>query len=661
MRLLRINEGAVGVDRSRAGWRCGAGALVVGVDWLVASAALARIHQSGVGFDIAVVILSVMVAGILGVACLLARRNMALISRERRARRELQESEARYRTVFENTPAGISLSDLDGYIIVANAAYQKMLGYTEEEMRKLRFQDFTHPDDLQADLDAFQSCLDGERDSYEMVKRYIRKGGDTVWAKITVTMFRDPAGKPLYVIAMLEDITERKRSEDSAHHQALHDQLTGLPNRTLLHDRLNQALLATDRSGRALALLLMDLDRFKDVNDTFGHQYGDLLLRQLGARLKASLRDSDTIARLGGDEFAVLLPGTDENGAMVSATKLVEILDKPFVVEGQPLDIDASVGIALAPSHGDDATTLLQRADVAMYLAKRAGGGVAVYQFAQDQYSPQRLALMRDLRTALDADQLVLHYQPKVDFRSGRVDGVEALVRWQHPERGIIPPDEFIPLAEHTGLIRQLSLWVLDHALSQCRTWREHGLPMHVAVNLSARNLRDSNFATTIAKLLDRWDVDPRCLEVELTESAVMDDPFRAIEILNRLHDVGVRISIDDFGTGYSSLAYLKRLPVDQIKIDRSFVLDMARDNGDCSIVRATISLGHDLGLQAVAEGVEDQKVWEMLQQLGCDVAQGYYLCRPLPAEECTAWLEQWRVHYPQDGRYPARYTEDAG
>ena len=429
------------------------------------------------------------------------------------------------------------------------------------------------------------------------------------------------------------------RQSDALAHQALHDALTDLPNRALLHDRLQQALRIAQRDQSTVALLLLDLDRFKEINDTFGHHHGVQLLQQVGLRLGATLRDSDTVARLGGDEFAMLLPATDERGALRVAGKLVQALDQPFVVEGYSVAAGASIGIALAPEHGHDATTLLRRADVAMYVAKRAGSGYAIYAPEQDEYSPSRLALIGELRQAIEQDQLLLYYQPKVDLATGQLDGVEALVRWQHPQRGVVPPDEFIPLAEHTGLIAPLSRWVLATALRQCRSWRDAGLEMRVAVNLSARLLHDEHLVATIGELLQTWDVLPSQLTVEITESAVMVDPGRALALLTRLHQTGVRIAIDDFGTGYSSLAYFKRLPIDEIKIDKSFVLDMSMHDGNATIARSIIDLGHNLGLSVVAEGVETRQIWDQLAAMHCDVGQGYYLSRPIAAADLTHWV----------------------
>jgi len=450
---------------------------------------------------------------------------------------------------------------------------------------------------------------------------------------------------------------ERTRAEEALRRQALHDALTDLPNRTLLQDRLTRALDVARRDGRdgtggavgvggagdaaPVALLLLDLDRFKEVNDTLGHQYGDELLRQVGVRLRETLRASDTVARLGGDEFAALLPGADEAATISAARAVLAALTAPIMVEGQTLDVGASIGVALSPAHGDDATTLLRRADVAMYAAKHAHGGYAIYDEVADRHSADRLALAGALRQALADDGLLLYYQPQVSLATGAVCGVEALLRWPHPVHGFIPPDYFIPLAEHTGLIGPLTEWVLRAALRHARGWAHGGSSLSVAVNLSAHLLHDQELPATIAALLREYGIAPGTLTLEVTESAVMADPERAVDVLARLRHLGVRLSIDDFGTGYSSLGYLKRLPVDEIKIDKSFVLELGTgaDPADVAIVRSVVQMAQALRREVVAEGVENPEAWGLLRGLGCDVAQGYYMSRPLPAAELERWL----------------------
>jgi diguanylate cyclase (GGDEF)-like protein len=433
--------------------------------------------------------------------------------------------------------------------------------------------------------------------------------------------------------------TERQAAENQQ--QALHDGVTGLPNRALLRDRTDQAIRQADRELCPAALLLIDLDRFKEVNDTLGHHYGDQLLVQVGERLRASLRAVDTVARLGGDEFAVLLPRIETaEGAMAVAGKLRAAFNEPFMLEDLALDVEASIGAVLYPEHGSDADELLQRADIAMYVAKATHAGFMLFDPRQDQHSPRRLALLGELRQAIDRGELVLHYQPKVDAHTGRPLGVEALVRWQHPENGLLAPADFIPLAERTGLIGPLTQSVLDAALRQCRHWRRAGHELAVAVNVSARSLLDLSFPDQVADLLARWEVPARLLAVEITESTIMADPTHAQEILGRLNVMGVQVAIDDFGTGFSSMAHLKTLPVQELKVDRSFVSQMTRSTSDAVIVRSTIDLGRNLGLRVVAEGVEDAETLRELDALGCDAVQGYYISRPVPADDLLRWLE---------------------
>lgn len=435
-------------------------------------------------------------------------------------------------------------------------------------------------------------------------------------------------------------------------HQALHDDLTDLPNRTLLFDRIEQALHRSHRDGQPLALFLMDLDRFKEVNDTLGHHFGDLVLQQMGKRISASLRETDTVARLGGDEFAILIPDADCKDAILCVEKLLSTLDVAIPINGMSLSVKASIGIALYPQHGSDSETLLQHADVAMYQAKRAGSGYNIYAHDQDPHSVRRLTLIGELRDAIDGGQLELHYQPKVNLRLHRTYDVEALVRWQHPHLGLIQPEEFVALAEQNGLIAGLTDWVLRAAVKQCRDWYNRGINLRVAVNLSANSLHDLNLPNYIAAILKEADLPADHLAIELTESAMMSDLARAMDIFERLATMGIRLSIDDFGTGMSSLSYLKRLPVNELKIDKSFVIDMAEDEHNAVIVRSIIDLSHNIGREVVAEGVQDRDALQLLEMLGCDTAQGYFISRPRTAEALEIWLHEseWGLR-PQDTR----------
>ena len=428
-------------------------------------------------------------------------------------------------------------------------------------------------------------------------------------------------------------------------HDALHDALTGLPNRTLLADRFEQSLRSGTRNSSTTALLLIDLDRFKEVNDTLGHHVGDQLLAQIGPRLAGALRGADTVARLGGDEFAVLLPDVDGlGGALDVASRLRAALAEAFKVEDVELDIDASIGVVISGIHGNDAQTLLQHADIAMYVAKQQKRGVVVYDPESDDHSPERLSLLGQLRRGIERGELFLQYQPKIDLKTREVVGVEALVRWQHPDRGMVPPNDFIPLAEHTGLIGPLTMSVLNMALAQAKVWADGGHHIPVAVNISARNLSDDAFAEKVKALLVKHAVPSGLLEIEVTESAVMLEPEKSARILNELHAIGIRIAIDDFGAGYTSLAQLKNLPISELKIDKSFILTMHSNADDAMIVKSMIDLGHSLKMKVVAEGIETAFALNTLADLQCDIGQGYHLCRPALAQPLMLWYGQHAV-----------------
>ncbi len=441
---------------------------------------------------------------------------------------------------------------------------------------------------------------------------------------------------------ILRRVTRRMRRQmEEIEYRALYDELTGLPNRTLFRDRIEQAILVARRQDGPAAAMLLDLDRFKEINDALGHETGDQLLVELAARLRGVLRASDTLARLGGDEFGVLLPAGALEDAAELATRIHTALEEPFVLGELPLEVAASIGIVAYPEDGRSVDALLKHAEVAMYVAKEAHGKTAVYDAEQDTNDAARLALAGELRRAIEGDELVVYYQPKADLESGRIVGAEALVRWQHPERGLVPPNEFIPVAERTGLIKPLSRYVLAAALAQCAAWNRDGHELHVSVNLTIPDLLDLDLPDRIATMLAETGARSDQLELEITESTILADPFRVRDVLNRLNEMGLRLAIDDFGTGYSSLAYLKRLPVQTIKIDRSFVMAMDTSPSDATIVRSTIDLGRNLGLDVVAEGVETQDAWDALQNQGCTLAQGYFISRPVPAGELESLLDE--------------------
>lgn len=553
----------------------------------------------------------------------------------------------RFRTLFDEASIGILRMDPEGVALEVNPELALMLGASPDEVVGTCFSQHIIGGDKALFDSELAELAAGTRSSFQLELCCRHTSGTEMWVLLRAVLEHDVEGAPDSVVAMIENITDRKRAErelirqsEINEHQALHDPLTGLPNRILFSERIGQAIRQAQRTNTRLAVALIDLDRFKEINDSLGHSAGDHLLINVGERMAGALRASDTVARLGGDEFGLLLPrlgGQDE--ILPVLERLQEALEEPVHVQSLPIGIEVSIGIAVFPDHGHDAQTLIQRADVAMYEAKRDGFTFAFYDHGAHDYDVTSLTLVAELRRAIAEHELVLHYQPKAALASGVVTSVEALVRWMHPERGMVLPDSFIPLAQETSLIGPLTLYVIEEALRQARSWQEQGIELSVAVNLSTRNLLDRSFPTQVAELLERWDVLPQSLELEVTESSMLANPTRAKAVLGELSQLGIRLSIDDFGTGYSSLAYLRELPVDEIKIDRSFVIGMGVEAGDAVIVRSTVDLGRNLGLEVVAEGVETIEHWERLRELGCNTAQGYFLSRPVPADELSVWL----------------------
>lgn len=555
------------------------------------------------------------------------------------SRRATEDERALYHEVVEHIETAIVVarpSDrLDGGlgVMAANPAAATLFGTTPEHI-----------------LGRLVTDLPGAPgDDVVLRAHLVARGGDAFVVERADAVGVDP-GKTFTIRAFglpggavglgFEDVTAAAVVSAALRRQALHDGLTGLPNRTLLRDRLQTALGEARRRGERVALVLLDLNHFKDVNDALGHQYGDELLMSFAERLRHLLRDCDTIARLGGDEFAVLLTGATDAGSVLVAEKVIEAMAEPFVLHGVTVKSTASLGIAMYPDDAEDADLLTQRADVAMYAAKRGGGGWRSYSPADDQSSIERLTLLADLHEELtrpEPETLELHYQPVLDLAGGGITGVEALLRWDHPSFGPLDPEMVVGLAEVSGLVNDLARHVVREAITTGRRWRDRGVELCMAVNLSARNLYDAQLTDWIGALLRDLDVPPSSLKCELTESQLMDDPALSLEILGRLRDIGVRTAIDDFGTGYSSLSYLRRLPVDEIKIDRSFVLQMADDHNDLMIVRTVIDLAHNLGLRVLAEGVEDERTLQLLRSLGCDEAQGHLVGRPMAADRLLA------------------------
>jgi diguanylate cyclase (GGDEF)-like protein/PAS domain S-box-containing protein len=569
---------------------------------------------------------------------------------ERRAAEEtLAEAQARYRRMVEQLPLVTYVESLDAEsALYISPQIHDLASYTAEEWTADPnfFGKVLHPDDREHVLGEFaHTHMTG--DMYDGEYRLIAKDGSIVWVHDVAVRVRDEHGTPLYSQGYMIDVTARHAAEQALaesraqleqrmreiEHQALHDALTGLPNRTLFHDRVEQALRTARRTGGGVCVMLIDLDRFKDVNDTLGHASGDVLLQEIASRLRAPVRESDTVARLGGDEFGVLATGiATPADAVLLAEKLRAALALPVSVAGLALEVESSIGIAIAPDHGADVETLIRHADVSMYVSKDTHSP-AVYSPESDHHSRVRLTLVADLRRALEREELVVYYQPQADAATGVVRTMEALVRWEHPVHGLLSPDQFVPLAEQTGLIRPLTLYMVDASLRQCAAWRRAGYDVAVAVNVTGRDLLDLHFPGQVADAIERAGVAPEALELEITESTIMADAARARSVLVQLSDLGVRLAVDDFGSGHSSLGYLKRLPIDVLKIDRSFVMNMVDESDDAVIVRSTIDLGHNLGLQVVAEGVETEEALARLAELGCDSVQGYFLGRPQPSD----------------------------
>jgi len=683
------------------------------------------------------------------------------------AEESMRESEERFRATFQQAAVGIAHLALDGHWLRVNSKLCEIAGYTHEELLHIRFQDITHPDDLEQNLEFQRQLIDGLIENYSLEKRCLCKDGSVLWVDHTESLVRTQDGQPKYFISVVEDISvrkrtetslllaqralessangiiitdclqpdnpvvyvneaferitgysaaetlgrncrflhgddrdqagtlilqkaiedrqearvvlrnyrkdgrpfwnelfvapvradngtvthfvgvqndisEKKRAEEDLMHMATHDALTSLPNRSLLQDRIEQAIGRAERMKRKVGILFLDLDRFKNINDSLGHAAGDILIRTLAQRLQGTIRKADTVARVGGDEFVVILTEISRESDITQVLpNLLTALQAPVLVEGHALSVTASIGISIYPADGKDASSLLKNADTAMYRAKEAGRNeFRFYSREMNANAVGRLLLENDLRNAIKGDELRLHYQPQIEVESGRVVAAEALLRWHHPQHGLVSPADFIPMAEESGLIVPIGEWVIRQVCAQQRTWIEAGLTnMVVSVNLSPRQFQQHNIVEMIATALFDYGLPPSLVELEITESCLMRSPDEAAILLGELSRMGFSLSVDDFGTGYSSLGYLKRFPLNTLKIDRSFVADIDGDQGSASIASAIIALAHTLGLKVVAEGVEKTDQMEYLRNLKCDIVQGYLYSRPLPADEFVAFL----------------------
>jgi diguanylate cyclase (GGDEF)-like protein/PAS domain S-box-containing protein len=588
--------------------------------------------------------------------CVLLGETVSWVStRLRRSESALTVAEARFRSAFEQAPVGMGMASLDGRLLQANRAFADILGRTPKELAGTLFREFTHPDDYDVDVDELRRVLAGETDRYQLEKRFRHADGHYVWVSISASPVRDDSGVPHYLIGQVEDITERRALQESLAHAAVHDLLTGLPNRMFFMDRLEQALKRIPRHHGRVALMFLDLDRFKMVNDSLGHDAGDQTLQQVAERISTVLRLSDTLARFGGDEFTVLCEVVHQDEALDIAERIVEATSQPLSTGGNELYQSVSIGIALSDSDADSGAELLRNADVAMYRAKAQGPGrVVVYRPDEETTNVSRLQTSSELHRALERSELELHYQPLVELHATTLVGMEALVRWNHPTRGQLLPGEFVPLAEESGVIVALGRWVLDEACRQTAGWidkrRQAGLEdfrCNITVNVSSQQLADLGFARHVEGALTESGLSPDQLWLEITESTLMGDVEQSIVMLNRLRDLGIHLAIDDFGTGYSSLSYLKQFPVETLKIDRSFVADIDRDLDDVAIARAIIALGDSLHMSVIAEGIERSTQAQQLMRLGCFLAQGYYYgcpapaaqLEPFPADDLTSWV----------------------
>jgi diguanylate cyclase (GGDEF)-like protein/PAS domain S-box-containing protein len=578
------------------------------------------------------------------------------ITESKQGEQALRISEKRYRLLFERNLAGVFRTTLEGRVLECNHAAARIFGYdSPEEVLAVPVASL-YP--TASDREAFLRALKSEKSLTNHEMRFRRKNGDSVWVMLNISLVEDDSGIARIVEGTFVDITERKIAEERVQSLAYYDVLTGLPNRILLRDRLSNALATARRQNHKVALLFLDLDRFKIINDSLGHSVGDLLLQDVAERLKRCAREQDTVSRLSGDEFLIVLTAVKDGAdTAVAAERFMDAMAAGFVIQGHSLSISCSLGISVFPEHGADSETLIKNADAAMYKAK--DGGRNNFQFFTADMSAQaveRLTLENGLRLALDKKELFLVYQPQMNIATGKIIGLEALLRWQHPTLGLVPPDKFIRIAENSGLIMPIGEWVLRTACSQARKWQEEGLSIvPVAVNVSAVQFRQEDFPEIVRRVLHETGLAPQYLELELTESLLLSNADVVFSVLQQLTAMGLRLAIDDFGTGYSSLSYLKKFPVSKLKIDRSFIRDIAVNPDDMAITTAIISMAKSLNLKVIAEGVENEAQMSFLRAHECDEIQGYYFCKPLAADEVADKLRaddsEARVRAQASGR----------
>jgi diguanylate cyclase (GGDEF)-like protein/PAS domain S-box-containing protein len=608
------------------------------------AAAIAAALAAAFGVRFVGVPVSISVAAL---ACIVGTALRANFARNAGREAAAAESEARpsasegdrFRSAFDYAAIGMALVSTEGRWLQVNRSLCQILGYTERELLLTDFLSVTHPDDLPTALSNIGQLLKGKVQASQMEKRYIHKSGHEVWVHWSVSLVRDQYSKSVHLIFQIQDITDRKLAEQQLHHDAFHDALTGLPNRALFMDHLKLTIARSRRNAQTkFAVLYLDLDRFKVINDSLGHTIGDQLLVGIADRLKNNLRPGDTVARLGGDEFTVLVEDiSDETESVQVAERIQKELSIPFILSGREVFTTVSMGIAPSSTGYERAEDILRDADTAMYRAKSMGKArYEIFDKAMHARAINLLQMETDMRRALEREEFVLHYQPIVALENYRLRGFEALVRWQHPERGFISPMDFIPVAEETGMIVQLGEWVMREACRQMHGWQKMfplQQPLFITVNLSSKQFTQETLISTFAMILQETGVKPQSVKLEITESVVMENVDTATEMLRQLRSLGVKLAIDDFGTGYSSLSYLHRFPIDTLKIDRSFVTRMSENNENTEIVRTIVVLAQNLGMDVVAEGVETNEQLVLLQKLGCENGQGYLFSKPVNAD----------------------------
>lgn len=563
-------------------------------------------------------------------------------SRRRQAEEALRASEKRFRSIFQNAVAGMAVLSLDGRFLQVNPALCQMLNYSESELLGLNALDITHPADLALTRRILHEGDKCQRQSADYEKRFIRRDGDTLWAHVSTTWLQDTDGRPTNAVVLITDITPHHQAKREIRQMAYFDNLTGLPNRQLFVDRCEKALNRARRNNSQVGVFIVDLDRFKGINETFSYAMGDYLLNTVSERLNACMRRGDHLARLGSDEFAVVSSGMEsQEDFTILAQKILSALTTAFVLEGQAVYSSACIGIALFPMDGAEVEVLLKNAGAALNRAKEAGAGnYRYYSMEMNQMARERMAMEASLSRALEKGELRLYYQPQVDLASGAVVAMEALLRWDSPEFGSIPPTQFIPLAEQTGLIQPIGDWVLETAFSQAREWHRSGFGnLRMAVNISARQFKHADFVDRIDQVLQKSGIDPSLVELEVTESIVMERSEENLMTLTDLKSRGMKLAIDDFGTGYSMLSYLKYFPIDRLKIDRGFVSDISTDSDDAAITDAIIAMAHGLRVKVLAEGVETREQLDFLNQRCCQEGQGFFFSQPLTADQASDFL----------------------